>query len=545
MKKVKRVFAALLAAAMLLGMTACGGGTASTASTINTTQNGDAAQIIMQSSPESGEYDPAGAAAYVYFWFQTMCLKGLIDYDAEGDYVPAMAETWEVNDDATQYTFHIREDAKWSDGSQVTSADFKNTIVRALDPNKGSWYVDFLFVIKGAADAFNGDGSIDDVGVECPNDTTIIFTLEEPCSYFLDLCKLPTYMPSNVKYATNDNEEWDMNPETNLANGPYKMEERKAGEYIVFTKNEYYYDADSVKLQSLKEIFMDDDQAIASAYQTGEINVLLGAPSILAEAYDGKEDVGFNEVPQTNYIQFNQKVEPFDDIRVRQAFALAVNRTDIATVVGKSCSPSTTLVGKFYKSKVDGTAWGDLQGDLLEEDLDKAMILLEEAGYPNGEGLPEITYTYPAMSYEADVAQVLQAQWAALGVTVNLEAMEYEVYVSERQSGNLQLCRHQWYADYNDPTSWLVMYNSTNALNDNGWINSEYDDLLRQADAELDAAARQELLQEAEKILITEETIVCPLFTNNYTNLIDPSLTGYTFDVLAYPDFTKTTKAAN
>lgn len=167
---------------------------------------------------------------------------------------------------------------------------------------------------------------------------------------------------------------------------------------------------------------------------------------------------------------------------------------------------------------------------------------MAEAGYKDGKGLPTITYTYPAMSYEANVAQVLQAQWKKLGVDVKLEAMEYEVYVDERRNGKLQMARMQWYADYNDPTSWLKMYQTGNAQNDVKWSNAKYDKLIQESDKNLDEASRQKQLMEAEKILVSEDTVICPLFSPSNQDLIDPSLTGYYTDGLAYTFFYKTKK---
>lgn len=520
---------------MVTSFTACGG----KKSTIKTDKDGKVIELRTANQPENGEYDPAGAAAYVYFTYQTYSLQGLVKYDANGAMKPATAESWDISSDLLTYTFHIRKDAKWSDGSEVTAADYKNTMVRALNPDNGSWYVDFLFGIKGATEAFNGTGSIDALGVTCPDDKTLVITLKKPCAYFLDLCcNIPTFMPSNCKYAKDSDKEWDMDPTKNLGNGPWHMAARKPGESVTYEKNPYYYDADKVNLLKITDLFMDDEQAKSSAYQTGEINILSGAPSAIAEAYEGKPDLKFSEVPQTNYILFNINMKPFDNPKVRKAFALALSRKDIAAVVGKSCVPSTTFVGEFYKSKVTGTPWGKLQGSLLDENLEEAKKLLAEAGYPDGKGLPEITYTYPAMNYEGDVAQVLQQQWKLLGVDVKLQAMEYEVYVNERRGGKLQLARHQWYADYNDPTTWLMMYADGNAQNDVKWKNAEYNKLLSESDGELDAAKREQMLLAAEKILVSDETVVCPLFTNNNTNLIDPCLTNYYYDVLCYPDYT-------
>lgn len=526
MRKVRKLTALLLAAATMASLSACGGGDSNGGSSESKSKTA-ANEIIMAEQPENGEYDPAGATAYVYFDYQTYCLEGLVRYAEDGSIIPAAASTWESNDDATEWTFHLREDGKWNDGSQVTSADFLNTITRALDPETGSWYVDGLFVIKGAEEAFNNDGNTEGLGVECPDDLTIKFTLKEPTANFLDLLSLPVYFPSNSKYAKSEDPEWDMDTTKNLCNGPFYFAERKAGVSITFKKNENYYDANKINIEKVTYKFMNDDQAKVAAYETGELDALGSAPYYVADTYAGKSDLKQSSVLVTNYILFNINMEPFDDVKVRQAFALAVNRTDITTAIGaQSYIPSTTFVAKRYKSKVDGSEWGDVQETLLDENLEKAKELLKEAGYENGEGLPEITYTYPAMSYEAEVAQVLQAQWKELGVDVKLQAMEYEVYVDERRSGKLQLARHQWTGDYGDPATWLDMYREGNSQNDIKWVNEEYNSIMAESAKELDAAKRQELLLKAEKILVSDETVICPLFTTDSLYLINPDITG-------------------
>ena len=528
--------AVLIGAVMMNGLISCG---SKNTSRVKTNEKGEILEIVVANQPEIGEYDPAGASAVSYFSYQTYTLDPLVTYTPDGLFKAATAEKWEVSNDLLTYTFWIRDDAKWSDGSNVTSMDYKNTMMRALLPENGAWYVDFLFPIKGASAAFNGTGSLEDVAIDAADPKVLKITLEKPCSYFLDMfANVPTFMPSNCKYAKNEDKFWDMDPAKNLGNGPWYMAERKAGEYIVYKKNPYYYDAANVNLLSIKMRFMDDDQAKSAAYQTGELTILTGAPSSIAERYQGKPDLRFSEVPQTNYIMMNPNIAPFDNPKVRKAFALALKRKDIATVVGISCVPSTTFVGRFYHSKVDGTPWGELQGDLLEENLEEAKKLLAEAGYPDGQGLPKITYTYPSMNYEADVAQVLQQQWKLLGADVELQALENEVYVAQRRQKKDQLIRMQWYADYNDPTTWLMMYVTGNSLNDINWNCKKYDDLMAESDLELDPAKRQAMLLAAEKIAVSEETVIVPLFTNNNTNLYPPELTGFYNDVIGYPNYT-------
>ncbi len=528
--------AVLIGAVMMNGLISCG---SKSTSRVKTNAKGEIEEIVVANQSETGEYDPAGAAAFVYFSHQTYALDPLVTYTPDGLFKAATAEKWEVSKDLLTYTFWIRDDAKWSDGSNVTSMDYKNTMMRALLPENGAWYVDFLFPIKGASAAFNGSASLEDVAIDASNPKVLKITLEKPCAYFLDMfANVPTFMPSNCKYAKNEDKAWDMDPAKNLGNGPWYMAERKPGEYILYKKNPYYYDAANVNLLSIKMRFMDDEQAKSAAYQTGELTILSGAPSSIAERYQGKPDLRFSEVPQTNYIMMNPNIAPFDDPKVRKAFALALKRKDIATVVGISCVPSTTFVGRFYHSKVDGTPWGELQGDLLDENLEEAKKLLAEAGYPDGQGLPKITYTYPSMNYEADVAQVLQQQWKLLGADVELQALENEVYVAQRRQKKDQLIRMQWYADYNDPTTWLMMYVTGNSLNDINWNCKKYDDLMAESDLELDPDKRQTMLLAAEKIAVSEETVIVPLFTNNNTNLYPPELTGFYNDVIGYANYT-------
>ena len=535
-RNVKKWAAALMGTAMMFGLLSCGG---KSSSRVKTNEKGEILEVVVANQSETGEYDPAGAAAFVYFSHQTYTLDPLVTYTPDGLFKAATAEKWEISSDLLTYTFWIRDNAKWSDGSPVTSMDYKNTMIRALEPENGAWYVDFLFPIKGATEAFDGKGSLDDVAIDASDPKVLKITLESPCAYFLDMfANVPTFMPSSCKYAKDEDKLWDMDPAKNLGNGPWYMAERKPGEYILYKKNPYYYDADSVNLLSIKMRFMDDNQAKAAAYQTGELTILSGAPSSIAERYQGKPDLQITEVPQTNYIMMNPNVAPFDNPKVRKAFAHALKRKDIATVVGMSCVPSTTFVGRFYHSKVDGTQWGELQGDLLDENLEEAKKLLAEAGYPDGKGLPKITYTYPSMSYEGDVAQVLQQQWKLLGVDVELQALENEVYVAQRREKKDQMIRMQWYADYNDPTTWLMMYVSGNSLNDINWKNKKYDELIAKSNLELDAQKRQDMLLAAEKIAVSEDTVIVPLFTNNNTNLYPPELTNYYNDVIGYPNYT-------
>ncbi|BBF44869.1 oligopeptide ABC transporter, periplasmic oligopeptide-binding protein OppA [Lachnospiraceae bacterium KM106-2] len=484
-------------------------------------------EIIESLQPESGGYDPAGATGYDYFTFAQYCLEGLVRYNKDGKTEAAAAEKWESNTKGTEWTFHLRKDGKWSDGSALTSKDFLNTIKRALDPKTDSWYVDGLYIIKGCKAAFEGKGSADEIGVSCPDDYTIKFTLENPCAYFLDYLSLPVYFPSPVKTTSAKN--WDKTPSKNLGNGAFHLTEYKAGDFLVYEKNNNYWDKDNIKVSKVTNKIMSDDQALVSAYKTGEIDIASTCPKTVLEQYKDKEDLKQTPSMVTNYILFNINKKPFDDPKVREALSLAVNRKNICSVIGSNNEEATTFIAKNLKSKASDKTWGEEAGEVISEDIAKAKKLLEEAGYPNGKGLPELTYTYPSMGNEAEVAQVLQSSWEKnLGIKVKLNAEEYEVYVADRQAGKLQFCRMQWTGDYNDPATWLNMYTKGSAMNDVKYDNADYNKLVEQSTAEMDATKRNKMMHEAENIIVAEDYVICPLFTTDGLYLINTKLTNLT-----------------
>ena len=218
-RNVKKWAAALIGTAMMFGLLSCGG---KSSSRVKTNEKGEILEVVVANQSETGEYDPAGAAAFVYFSHQTYTLDPLVTYTPDGLFKAATAEKWEISSDLLTYTFWIRDNAKWSDGSPVTSMDYKNTMIRALEPENGAWYVDFLFPIKGATEAFGGKGSLDDVAIDASDPKVLKITLESPCAYFLDMfANVPTFMPSSCKYAKDEDKLWDMDPAKNLGNGQW------------------------------------------------------------------------------------------------------------------------------------------------------------------------------------------------------------------------------------------------------------------------------------------------------------------------------------
>lgn len=519
----KKITAALLTLTLLSTGALSGCVTADPAVTAGEEGKG----ITVAISSDTGTMDPAGSIALTYLAYSVTALDELLTFDEKGEIEYRAAESYEVNDDSTVWTFHLREDALWSDGSPVTSADFINTITRALDPASGSGYANYLFPIENAEAIYNGEAYMTSLGVETPDDSTIVFHLAEPCVYFLDLLRLPVYTPSCSEYADSVDSGWDRDPETSLSNGPFRLAEYVPDQYFVLEKNEYYWNADAVDLDAITYRFFDDTQSMANAYEAGEVDVATSLSSTVMEAYEGTDDLFVTDQIATRYIYMNLDVEPLNDVRVREAINLAVNREELCQIVGSDTEPTYNLVAKYMKDKNTGEYFVDEAAQPFEEDVAKAQQLLAEAGYPDGEGFPELTYSYPTLEMDSDTAQVIQEQLKEnLNITINLEAQELQANYSTRYAGDFDLCRMNWTADFADPYTYLSMLLSNSTYNCSGIDDPEYDSIVAASNSESDPTKRSELLHQAEQLAVGEQFYIIPLFAMKSVNLVDPDITG-------------------
>ena len=485
-------------------------------------------EITVAINSETGTLDPAGSIALTYLAYSVSALDELLTFDENGEIEYRAAESYEVNEDSTLWTFHLREDALWSDGTPVTAADFLNTIRRALDPASGSGYAVYLFPIENAEAVYNGEVPMDRLGVETPDDHTLTFRLKEPCVYFLDLLRLPVYTPSCEKYADSADSGWDKDPQTSLSNGPFTLEEYVPDQYFVLKKNEAYWDKDAVKLDRITYRFFDDTQAMAAAYETGEVDVATALPSTVMELYAGRDDLMVTDQIATRYIYFNLNVEPFDDVRVREAFNLAIDREELCRIVGADTEPTYNLVAKYMTDKNTGERFVDGADRPFEENVERARELLAEAGYPNGAGFPALTYKYPTLEMDSDTAQVIKEQLKKnLNIDIDLKAQELQANYSSRYAGDFDLCRMNWTADFADPYTYLSMLLSNSTYNCSGIQDAEYDAIVEASGREQDPQVRAELLHQAEQRAVGEQFYIIPLYAMKSVNLVSPDITGF------------------
>jgi len=549
---MKKIISSVLVLVLLLSFAGCGNsgesqnvfsdnGTSGNASNVTAAPAADNAaetgsdeaskKIVIAIDEMFGSMDPAGFALQTWNGFANLCSTPLLSFDSEGAEVMGAAESYTVSDDQLTWTFILRQDGRWSDGSAVTASDFVNTVKRALDPeNSDSIYAEMLYGIKGAEEANSGTGSLDDVMVTAIDEYTLEFQLTTICPYFKKLLTLPVFYPSKTGVATNENKEWYKDPATNVCNGPFMLSEYIQDQSYTVTKNPYYYDADKVNLDTITCVCVSDTQSTIAAYQAGEINACSGLPDYIETQYEGSDELTIWNMLTTTSILPNMNVEPLNNELVREALALALTREAICASMGANYEPSYTWVPKHMLSNV-GSAEFSAEETPFTEDAARAQQLLAEAGYENGEGFPTLTYTYPSSEKDAILAQAIQAQLkAVLNIDIELEAQESEVYNTTKREGSFELLRYNWTADFNDPINYLSLYTSNSSLNFNHINDAEYDAAIENSNTTADPAERNTYLHEAQNILINENFYVIPISTMNYIGLRNSNITGITYN---------------
>ncbi|MEN2767180.1 peptide ABC transporter substrate-binding protein [Ornithinibacillus xuwenensis] len=444
--------------------------------------------------------------------------EGLMRINQEGEIEPAMAaDQPDISEDLLTYTFTIRDDAVWSNGDPVTAQDFEYAWKWVLDPaNADTDYAYQLYVIKGAQAAKEDGASLDEVGVKALDEKTLEVTLAQPTPYFLDLTAFYTYYPVN-KNVAEGNSEWALEAGENyVTNGPFTLDSWSHKDEIVLKKNADYWDAETVKLETINMFMIDDENTALEMYNAGELD-WVGSPTDsvpLAAIPQLKEEGTLNISPLAGvyYYAFNIDAEPFNNVNIRKAFALAINRQGIVDNITKAeQQPAMALVPP--------SIWEEnKEGYFKDNDIEKAKEYLQAGLDELGlEELPPIKLSYNTSEAHAVIAQAVQDMWSQnLGVDVELANEEWNVYLDTMGSGNFQVGRMGWLADFNDAINFLEIFNTIGGNNYTNWEDSEYQELLAQSRTETDPAARKEILREAEAIFM-EDLPIAPIYF--YTNV--------------------------
>ena len=472
--------------------------------------------------------------------------EGLVNLDENQQAVPGVAEKWEVSDDGLVWTFHLRKDAKWSDGKPVTAKDFAYAWKRALDPKTASEYAYQLYYIKNG-EAYNTkkEGiTADDIGIKIPDDNTIEVTLEAPTPYILQIFAFPTLFPVREDTVEANGDKWAQKPETYIGNGAFKVTEMVYQDHITMVKNDNYWNKDKIKPNKLVFTEIVDDTTMLASYENGELDSIDSMPNSEIERLKKDPDSGYvlGKNLGTYYVDLNNQKAPFDNPLVRKAFVLAIDRQSLVKNVTKADQiPADAFVGPGFPDADIKKEFHDVQGayyDASKADVKEAQKALAEAGYPGGKGFPKVTYLYNEGQGHQDIAQALQEMWKKnLGVNVELSSQEWQVFQDTRQRGDYQIARDGWLGDYTDPMTLLDIFVSGSGNNNTKYDNKEFNALISKAKTTDDQAKRMKYMHEAQDLLIGKDWACAPLYFYTDPYCIKPGLKGVIADPLGFKRF--------
>ena len=450
---------------------------------------------------------------------------------------PAVTE----NADGTYtYTFTLRDDIYWSDGEPVTANDFVYSWQRLVDPETASPYNTIIAMVVNANEIINGEKDKSELGVKAVDDKTFEVQLTYNCSYFLDICAFPNTMPLRED-VVEGNSTWSQDPSTYVCNGPYKMASWTHDAEIVMAQNEKYYNVEELGPDTLTFKLMDDANAQLTAFNNGDLDYMQNPPTDETASLLVAGTLLPGDYLGTSSGCFNNQKAPFDDVNVRRAFSLAIDRNYIVQQVTQS---GEVPAGGWVPSNVvdaqgtDGDDFRTVGGDYIdvndyEANCELARQLLAEAGYPNGEGFPEVTYLYNTDERHGAIAEALQSMWKeVLGVQVRLDNQDWNVFLETRSKGDYSMCRNGWIADYNDPVSFLDMFMTDNGNNDAHYANSEYDAIMTEVLSDSDAEGRMALMHQAEDLLMEQDCAIAPLYYYSNPYMISDNVHGMYYSPL-------------
>ena len=467
--------------------------------------------------------------------FEGLCLKDPYTLKV----IPGSAKSWDLSDDLKTYTFHIREEAKWSNGDQVTAHDYEYSFKRVLTPETASDYSYLLWGIVGGREFCTGkdiegekrEMQWNDVGIRATDDMTLVVELEAPNPAFLEFMAFYPLYPvhggelaeAKVRWPDTWQVQW-LKPGNLVSNGPYVLTARRINDRIRMSKNPHYWDRDNVAFETIDALPISHWGTSVNMYLTGEVDWIDGSiPPNLVPALLKREDFIPKPYLGSYFYRVNVTKPPLDDKRVRRALSLCIPRQAITEKVTKAGQMPAWSVIPWREQDLDNPP---LRGEAAFEE---ARRLMQEAGYgEGGKPFPLLKIHFNTSETHEDVAEVIMDAWKnELGVEIKLHKQEWKVYLDTQSSLEYDVTRSAWIGDWVDPgeLNFLSLFVTGGANNKTGWGNAEFDKLIGRIWLEQDVAARDKLMREAEAIIM-EELPVLPIYSYVTQNLIKPRVGG-------------------
>lgn len=525
--------------AAALGLAACGGSksgsTATSGSTAGSTAGGvNTAGFTVQYGSNPETLDPALNSAIDASNTIITIFEPLLLINENNEVIGGQAESWEASEDGLTWTFTMRDGLKWSDGTDLTAKDFEYSFKRMANPDTAAPYAETCLGMIDGFDAAQA-GDPDALNVKASDDgKTLTIVLSYPCSYFDKMAAFAAMSPVQQATVEANGDSWCTSADTFVSNGPYMITDWTPSERIVLSKNPNYvggWDNSKIVSDTITLLLLEDSSASFAAYNSGEAVLIKDVPTdeipSLTKAEDGG-DFYVDTILGTYYVSLNLQRDAFKDAKVRKALSLAIDRDYVAnTIMQGTYTTADSIVGPGI---VDESGYFHDNGNApyisadYEANLAEAKKLLEEAGYPNGEGYPTIEYSTNDAGYHVPLAEYLQQAWGDLGITLTINKMEWSSFTPARRAGEFDVARNGWVMDYNDPSNMLDLFCTSNGNNDGKYANPDFDAAI-DASRVADSAEHFAQLHKAEDILM-EDTGCLPIAYYNDYWLQSPTLKG-------------------
>lgn len=454
-------------------------------------------------------------------------MEGLHRLDPEEKPVPAQAESVDVSDDGLTYTFTLRDGLKWSNGDPVTSQDFKYAWMRALDPDTAGQYAYILSTFIQGANEFNtGEGSAEDVAIETPDDKTLKVTLVAPSPFWLGLTSFFVYLPQNQKFVEQQGEQYAQNAGALIYNGPYTLTDFEATQGATLVKNEGYWDAGNVDIEKVEMPIVKQTDTGVNLYESGDLDVFEIDSEYVTE-YKDSPDFDSTSLFVTWYLVPQLSMPFFQNENIRRAFQMSFDKQALVdTILNNGSVPATGYIPEGMAGPGDQT-FREAQGPTAPEyNPEQAKELFQKGVEEVGEN-PDIEYLSYDDSVSRDMATFLQEEWKKMGANVSVNVQPFDRALDLQSSGDFQLSQQGWIADYNDPMTFLDLWEPGSSFNTSNYKNERFGELISGAREETDAGKRMDMLLEAERILVEEDAAAAPIYFEGEAYLRRPSIKNF------------------
>ncbi len=487
--------------------------------------------ITVQIGPNPETLDPALNSAVDGGNMLITLFETLLIIDQDNKVQPGQAEKYEVSPDGLTWTFTMRDGLKWSDGTDLNAKDFEYTFKRIADTNVAAPYAETVIgMIEGYKDAIDSKNP-DKLNVKASEDgKTLTVKLAYPCSYFDKIVAFGTMSPVQKATVEKNGDSWATKPETYVCNGPYTITEWTPSEKIVCKKNENYkggWDSSKIVNDKLTFLLLEDSSASYTAYTGGTAQLIKDVPTeeIPTLKKDKKDEFIVDPILGTYYLSMNLNKAPFNNKNVRKALSLAIDRDYVAnTIMQGTYSPAYNYVGtgvddvdpgKFLENSKAANGGKTYISEDYKANLEEAKKALAEAGYPEGKGFPTITYSTNDTGYHKAVAEYLQRVYKDLGITMNIDIVDWSSFTPKRRAGEYEMARNGWVMDYNDASNMIELFVSSNGNNDGKYNNPAFDKAINDSKV-ADKTAHFAALHEAEKIVSEDYGFIPVAYYNDF-----------------------------